>query len=103
MKKNFLISTGGSGGHVVPAEILADHLRKDYEIFISTDLRGNNFIKKDKDRIYIFNTPKLNFDYLILFKFIKVVFLTFKSYFFLKKKKLTKLYPQVVICRYLFA
>ena len=45
MKKNILISTGGSGGHVVPAEILADHLRKDYGIFISTDLRGYKFIK----------------------------------------------------------
>ena len=90
MKKKFLISTGGSGGHVVPAEILADHLRKDYEIFISTDLRGNNFIKKDKGRIYILNTPKLNFDYLILFKFIKVVFLTLKSYFFLKKNRINK-------------
>ncbi len=90
MKKNILISTGGSGGHVVPAEILADHLRKDYGIFISTDLRGYKFIKKDKDIIYILNTPKLNFDYLILFKFIKVAFLIFKSYFFLKKNRINK-------------
>ena len=26
MKKKFLISTGGSGGHVIPAIILYDHL-----------------------------------------------------------------------------
>ncbi len=90
MKKKILISTGGSGGHIVPAEILADHLRNEYEIFISTDLRGHKFIKKDKDRIYIFDTPKLNFDYLILFKFFKVIFLIFKSYFFLKKNKIKK-------------
>jgi len=103
VKKKILISTGGSGGHVIPAEILADHLRKDYEIFISTDLRGNNFIKKDKDKTYILNTPKLNFDYLILFKFIKVVFLIFKSYFFLKKNRFNKVistggYMSLPIC-----
>ena len=28
MKKNFLISTGGSGGHVIPATILYEHLSK---------------------------------------------------------------------------
>ena len=28
MKKNFLITTGGSGGHVIPATILYDHLEK---------------------------------------------------------------------------
>ena len=103
MKKKILISTGGSGGHVVPAEILADHLRNEYEIFLSTDLRGYKFIKKDKDRIHIFDTPKLNFDYLILFKFIKVVFLIFKSYFFLKRNRINKVvstggYMSLPIC-----
>ena len=28
MKENFLISTGGSGGHVIPALILHEHLSK---------------------------------------------------------------------------
>ena len=28
MKKKVLISTGGSGGHVIPATILYDHLIK---------------------------------------------------------------------------
>ena len=28
MKDNYLISTGGSGGHVIPATILYDHLAK---------------------------------------------------------------------------
>ena len=37
MKKNILISTGGSGGHVVPAMILYDHLLKDTNVIISTD------------------------------------------------------------------
>jgi UDP-N-acetylglucosamine:LPS N-acetylglucosamine transferase len=28
MKKNFLITTGGSGGHVIPATIIYEHLKK---------------------------------------------------------------------------
>ena len=40
MKKNFLISTGGSGGHVIPATILYDHLSKENNILISIDKRG---------------------------------------------------------------
>ena len=50
MKKNILISTGGSGGHVVPAEILSDHLKKKFKVFISSDLRGLKFFNKKKKR-----------------------------------------------------
>ena len=31
MEKNFLITTGGSGGHVIPATILYDHLSKELQ------------------------------------------------------------------------
>ena len=31
MKKNILISTGGSGGHVVPATVFCEHLKKAFE------------------------------------------------------------------------
>ena len=44
MKKNFLITTGGSGGHVIPAEILSDHLNDKFNISISTDLRGAKYL-----------------------------------------------------------
>ena len=37
MKKKILISTGGSGGHVVPAITVHDHLKNEYDIIISTD------------------------------------------------------------------
>ena len=40
MKKKILISTGGSGGHVIPATILHDHLLKKRDVIISTDNRG---------------------------------------------------------------
>ena len=38
MKKKILISTGGSGGHVMPAITIYDHLKSHYEVMISTDL-----------------------------------------------------------------
>ena len=38
MKKKILISTGGSGGHVIPATILYEHL---YEKNITPKLKNN--------------------------------------------------------------
>ena len=40
MKKKVLISTGGSGGHVIPAITIYNHLKHTHETFISTDIRG---------------------------------------------------------------
>ena len=39
MKKSYLITTGGSGGHVIPALILNEHLSKEANVIISTDKR----------------------------------------------------------------
>ena len=47
MANSFLISTGGSGGHVIPATILYEHLSKDTNVILSTDERGLNFLNKD--------------------------------------------------------
>ena len=45
--KKILISTGGSGGHVVPALNLYDHLKKQFDVSICTDLRGAKYIPKE--------------------------------------------------------
>ena len=37
MKKKILITTGGSGGHVLPALTIYDHLKTEYDMFISSD------------------------------------------------------------------
>ena len=38
MRENVLITTGGSGGHVIPALALFDHYRENFEIILkSTD------------------------------------------------------------------
>ena len=44
MKKNFLITTGGSGGHVIPALILYEHLSKEANVILSTDKRGLKYL-----------------------------------------------------------
>ena len=58
MIKKILISTGGSGGHVVPATILYEHLKSQFHVSMSTDYRGLKFLDKNKYDLEIFNiTP----------------------------------------------
>ena len=92
MKKNFLISTGGSGGHVIPATILHEHLSKNANIIISTDSRGLKFLEKELYEIEIIDTPKLNNIFLLPFNFIIILILTLKSFFLLKRKKIDNLF-----------
>jgi UDP-N-acetylglucosamine--N-acetylmuramyl-(pentapeptide) pyrophosphoryl-undecaprenol N-acetylglucosamine transferase len=87
MKKNFLITTGGSGGHVIPATILYQHLSKEANVFITTDIRGIKYLDRDIYKFEIIKTPKLNNIFLLPFNFFLILFLTLKSFFFLKKKK----------------
>ena len=42
--KKILIVTGGSGGHVIPSLSIYDALKDDFEVKISTDLRGSKYI-----------------------------------------------------------
>jgi len=86
MKKKILISTGGSGGHVIPATIFYEHLKSKFDVFLSIDKRGIKFIKEDKYKIKIIDMPKLNLNLFFLpFNFFLTLFLIVKSLFFLKK------------------
>ena len=89
MKSKILISTGGSGGHVLPAITIYDHLKSNYETLISTDLRGLRYLDKENYKHIIVNTPKFNNLLLFPFSFLKVVILTFKSLIILKKKNIS--------------
>ena len=91
MKKNFLITTGGSGGHVIPATILYEHLSKDANIFISTDKRGSKYLDKDIYQFEIIDTPKLNNIFILPFNLILILFLILKSFFLLKNNKVEKI------------
>ena len=91
MKEKVLISTGGSGGHVIPAITIHDHLKETYDTIISTDYRGLKYLEKDDYRFVLIDTPKFNS--LILFPFIlfKVLKLTINSLKILKKEKISYL------------
>ncbi len=91
MKKKILISSGGSGGHVIPATILHEHLYKTKDVIISTDNRGYRYLNKEIYKIFIIDTPKLNLLFLPL-NFFKILFLIIKSFFFLKKEKINLLF-----------
>ena len=87
--KNILISTGGSGGHVVPAKILYDHLKSEFNLFISSDNRGIKFLDKEKYNIKIINVPKVSKNiFMIPVQIFSLIGLIFKSFFFLKNKKI---------------
>ena len=48
MNKKILISTGGSGGHVIPATIIYKHLKHNFDVSMTSDLRGVKFLNKDE-------------------------------------------------------
>jgi UDP-N-acetylglucosamine--N-acetylmuramyl-(pentapeptide) pyrophosphoryl-undecaprenol N-acetylglucosamine transferase len=89
MTQRILISTGGSGGHVVPATILYEHLKDQFHVSMSTDYRGMKFLNKNKYNLDIFNVPPISKNvFLLPFQFFFIIYLITKSIFFLKKKKI---------------
>ncbi len=89
MKKNILISTGGSGGHVVPGTIIYEHLKDEFNTFITSDNRGSKFFDRNKYNIEIINVPKISKNFfLIPFQIFFILFSFFKSLLFLKKKNI---------------
>ena len=91
MRKNFLITTGGSGGHVLPAKIIFEHLSKDKNVIISIDRRGLKYLEKDNYQFEIIDTPKLNNIFILPVNLIKILFLTLKSILLLKRKKIDQI------------
>ena len=89
MNKRILISTGGSGGHVVPGVIFYEHLKNSFDVHICSDRRGTQFLNRKKYDVEIINTPKLSKNlFLIPFQIILILYLVIKSFFFLKRKKI---------------
>ena len=88
MTKKVLISTGGSGGHVIPAITIYNHIKHKHETLITTDIRGLAYLDKDY-KVFVINTPKLNNYFLLPFSFLKILFLTVKSFFILKKNNIS--------------
>ena len=54
MKENFLLITGGTGGHVIPAKNFANYLsNKNINCTIITDKRGYKYFDNYNGKIYI--------------------------------------------------
>ena len=89
MKKNILISTGGSGGHTIPAITLYEHLKDNYEIFLTSDKRGSKFINNKDYNFKLIEIPRISKN---LFKIPNIIFFLiisfFKSFFFIKKNNI---------------
>ena len=45
IKSKIVIATGGTGGHVFPAYSLMNILKKEYNLLLTTDKRGFNYLK----------------------------------------------------------
>ena len=89
MKRKILISTGGSGGHVVPAKILHEHLKNKFDVYLTSDKRGIQFFDISKYNVKIINVKKLSKNiFLLPFQVFSILYLTIKCLFFLKKKKI---------------
>ena len=85
--KKILISTGGSGGHVIPALNLYDHLKKDFNVKLYTDARGAKYIPKNisKTIFEVKQIPEKKF--LLPLKIIFLFFAFIKSIIHLKVNK----------------
>jgi len=92
VKKKILISTGGSGGHTIPAITLYEHLKNNFEIFLTSDKRGAKYIKNNIYNYKVIEVPKISKNFFklpyVLFFFI-VSF--FKSFYFIKKNNIQTL------------
>jgi UDP-N-acetylglucosamine--N-acetylmuramyl-(pentapeptide) pyrophosphoryl-undecaprenol N-acetylglucosamine transferase len=88
MKSKILISTGGSGGHVIPATTIHDHLKDNYDIIISSDFRGLKYLDTKLYNIKVIDTPKLNKTILLPLSILKVIYLTLTALVLLKKQKI---------------
>ena len=89
MKKRILISTGGSGGHVVPGTIFYEHLHDKFDIFMISDLRGIKFLNKKKYDTEILDVTRISKNiFLIPFQILSIFYSLLKAIFFIKKKKI---------------
>ena len=89
MVQKILISTGGSGGHVVPATILYEQLKDQFDMSMTTDYRGLNFLDKNKYNLKIFNVTSISKNiFLLPFQFFLITYLTLKSILFLRKREI---------------
>ena len=89
MKKKVLISTGGSGGHVVPGTIFYEHLKDKFDISMTSDCRGIEFLDKDKYNIKIIDVTRISKSFfLVIFQIFLIINSVLKALLILKKNRI---------------
>ena len=87
-----LVVTGGSGGHVIPALTIFDHLKNDFDVCIATDERGTKFINHKDYEYILIKVPNIFSNIWSLpLKLLKFIYSIFQSYNYLKKNKISKI------------
>ena len=87
-----LISTGGSGGHVIPALNLFYHLQKDFDVYLYTDKRGAKYFPKEVKKT-VFDVKQIpEKKYLLPLKIIFLFSSFIKSLIYLREKKFDIVY-----------
>ena len=85
MRKKILITSGGSGGHVIPAIAFYEHLKEKFEVFLTLDKRGSKFIGETKYKFKIISAPRLTLNIIKLpLTLLALLSSIFRSIFFLK-------------------
>ena len=86
--KKIIISTGGTGGHVIPAQVIYDYLHDKNNVILTSDDRGLNYIDKKKYKIKKIDVPKFSKNILGFIRFVTFFSLSIiNSYIFLSQKK----------------
>ena len=89
MKNNkIIIATGGTGGHIFPALSLYKYFEnKDYDVSITSDVRGLKFINKPENlKIKIIKASSFSIKNKV-FAFFKIIYSIIESLYFLIKRK----------------
>ena len=91
MSKKIIFSSGGTGGHILPAVNLMKHfLTKGYQVTLVTDHRGSSFIRgNEKIKSYIVKAETITKKNIFkkFLSLILILFSIFKSILILKKEK----------------
>ena len=65
--KKIVISTGGTGGHVIPAQVLYDYLSDKNDVIITSDNRGLNYLDKNLYKTKKIDVPKITKNFIDFF------------------------------------
>ena len=83
IKKTILITAGGTGGHIFPAECLAWEFNKiGWDIVFISDKRGSKFVKNLPSDIKIFIQDVVSLNFRNPFKLLHSIYMLLKGFFY---------------------